>query len=149
VQRDADAHETLVNELGAPYVSGVVQDPPFHCERPPDDDMQKEELMQEMDVTDPQSPLVWCQPAPLYAKASPSPSTAAQYPEGEQPMPSTPAAPGTVMGADQDWPFQVSVWLPPVGRATQKDAEPQETEMVPGPIAVPSGACGALQAEPL
>lgn len=60
-----------------------------------------------------------------------------------------PAAPSTVTGADQDWPFQVTVWLPPVGAARHRVGDAEETEMVPGPVAAPAGDCGAPQEEPL
>jgi len=64
-------------------------------------------------------------------------------------MPSMPAAPSTVVGGDHDWPFHEVVWLPAAGAARQKEAEAQETEMVPGPIADPAGDCGVPHDEPL
>jgi len=62
VQKDDAGHETPVKEDGAPYVWGCVHELPFHCESPPEEDMQNEELTQEMAVTEPQSPLVLPQP---------------------------------------------------------------------------------------
>ena len=78
MQNEAVGHETPANEDGSPKESGMVHWPPFHCEIPPEVDMQNEDETQEMDDTDPQSPLVPDHDPPLNAKALPSASTAAQ-----------------------------------------------------------------------
>jgi hypothetical protein len=81
--------------------SGIDHWAPFHWEIPPDTDMQKDAETQEMDDTDPQSPLVACHERPAKAKALPSESTDAQYPVGAHPTASNPVAPSRVDGTDQ------------------------------------------------
>ena len=78
MQNDVVTHEIPVKGALLPSGSGIVQLSPFHCERPPDADMQNTEDTHVMADTDPQSPLVRVQDEPLREKALPSASTAAQ-----------------------------------------------------------------------
>lgn len=78
VQNEVVGQETPANEEEFPKESGMLHCSPFHCEIPPDDDMQNDGVTHEMADTDPQSPLVAFQAFPLKAKAFPSASTAAQ-----------------------------------------------------------------------
>ena len=50
---------------GIPEGVGLVHGAPFHCEMPPEVDMQNDEETQEMADTDPQSPLVPAHEPPL------------------------------------------------------------------------------------
>lgn len=119
VQNEVVGQDTPAKEEGSPKDAGCDQLSPFHCEMPPEVDMQSDEEAHEMADTDPQSPLVPVHDPPLKAKAFPSASTVAQYCEGAQPTASRPFAPSIVAGADHDWPFQLTIWFPPVGSAMQ------------------------------
>jgi hypothetical protein len=78
VQKVVDGQETPTNDDSTPLLAGIVHDEPFHWDSPPEADMQNDAVTQEMDETEPQSPLVACQADPCMAKAFPSASTAAQ-----------------------------------------------------------------------
>jgi hypothetical protein len=78
VQNEAVGHETPAKEDGSEKESGMVHREPFHCEMPPEADTQNDDETHEMADTDPQSPLVPDHVPPLYAKAFPWASTAAQ-----------------------------------------------------------------------
>lgn len=148
MQNDALGHDTPLRDDVVPYWLGMVHDWPFHCEIPPEADMQNDEDTHEIDDTDPQSPLVPCHPWPSNPKASPCASTAAQYPVGVHPTASSPLAPSSVVGADQVAPFQVTTWLPAVATAVHEVALEHETEMAPGPMAWPVAGAGADHAVP-
>jgi len=142
VQKLVVGHDTPAREDVVPNELGWVQDWPSHCERPPEEDMQNAEETQEMEETDPQSPLVPCHDWPSNAKAFPSASTAAQYPVGAQPTASRPLAPSTGTSDDQVWPFQLTTWSDPVGTAQHDAAEAHDTEMPPEPIGCPPVGTG-------
>jgi hypothetical protein len=144
VQNEIDGHETPLNEEVLVYGLGIAHCSPFHWEMPPDTETQKDAETQEIDETDPQSPLVPCHDWPSEAKAFPSESTDAQYPVGAQPTASSPVAPSTVIGADQLWPFQLMIWLPAVATAMHSEGLAHETDTAPGP-----SACGAAGTGPL
>jgi len=148
VQNVVAGQETPANEEASPKESGMLHRSPFHWEIPPDVDMQNEAVAHEMADTDPQSPLVPAQALPLNAKAFPSASTAAQYPDGAHPTASRPLAPSSVVGGDQPLPFQLTVWLPAVATAMQKLGSEHETEMAPGPIGCRAAGTGPVQRVP-
>jgi hypothetical protein len=78
VQNEAEGHDTPVKSEVLVYGFGIDHCWPFHCEMPPDTDMQNEDETHEMDDTDPQSPLVPRHDCPSKAKAVPEASTEAQ-----------------------------------------------------------------------
>ena len=82
VQNEVDGHETPLNEEVLVYGLGIAHCSPFHWEMPPDTETQKVAETQEIDETDPQSPLVPCHDWPSEAKAFPSESTDARVPGG-------------------------------------------------------------------
>jgi hypothetical protein len=110
--------------------------------------MQKDAETQEMDDTEPQSPLVACHAWPVNAKALPSESTDAQYPVGAQPTASSPVAPSSVAGADQPCPFHEVIWLAAVATAMHEDGSAHDTEREPGPSAWPVAGVGPDHVEP-
>jgi hypothetical protein len=78
VQNDVEGQDTPEKLEVLEYGFGVDHWSPFHWEMPPDTDTQNEAETQEMDDTDPQSPLVPRHDCPSKANAVPAASTEAQ-----------------------------------------------------------------------
>lgn len=132
-------HETPVKFDVAPCWSGWVQVDPSNTEIPPDDDTQKLALTQEMPETPPQSPAPLDHPEPLYSKASPSPSTAAQKVVPTQDSPCRPLA-DTITGDDHAVPFHCTTLVLPGGTAMQKLGDVHDTAATSPPTPIGPGS---------
>ena len=125
------------------YGLGIAHCSPFHWEMPPDTETQKVAETQEIDETDPQSPLVPCHDWPSEAKAfPPNPPTRSTRWEHSPPhrarWPPPPWSERTSSAVPAD------DLVPAVATAMHSDGLAHDTDTAPGP-----SGCGAAGTGPL